>query len=241
MSEIALPLPAKAKNLAARHNVEQLEARARSEWKRLQGVARRAVKLSVQVGFTLIALRDKSPHGTWEPRLERLGIRQTTARRLISFALNAEFVLAALEQAPDLTQQGVEKLIAAREEGIAELRSDALPAAQAKVAIATVQASARRAREDSHAPRALAALKKAIGDVESLLLNDPQAPEIYTAITLLELKARSLRVEHEQAIRAEAPPAAPKRVAKKAGPTRGQIKAALEPVAAALGMALVRP
>ena len=70
----------------ARLDADALEQRAAEEWKKLGGLARRTVKQSIALGEVLLALRAKSVHGTWLPRLERLGIASSSADRLIAIA-----------------------------------------------------------------------------------------------------------------------------------------------------------
>jgi len=106
------------------------------------------------------------------------------------------FVLAALDQAPDLIQEGIGKLLALRR--IEHLPDDLPPDDEAAHLIKRLKEK-RTQRRDSGV-QLLRSFKRLCGELEELLDADPQSPEAMALVQLVQLKARTLPSLHAEAL-----------------------------------------
>lgn len=203
--EMDVVLPQKAINLAKRYSADELHERVRVEYAKLIQIGRRAVRQTIKLGTELLALWDKTRYGGFEDRLESLGIAKTTAYRFMKLAAHADLIEAALNQAPSLTQEMCEKVIAEHRGDEAQRRiismSDDVPWEQlAQRSIEAVQRKRATRGGEMTAAKVMAALKRALQDAQDLVLTVPESPEAHGVAGYLAQYAEELRIAHERAL-----------------------------------------
>lgn len=155
--------------------------------------AKKSLIECISGGRVLIVLKSRSEHGSWLPLLAAEGIKESTAQRYIVYANNADLLISAFEQNPDITQTIADSLC--KEAKLLTIESDDLndPEALAKKLMEKIKAKPKMSDViEGGNSKVLSDLKKALANFQDLATADPLNPSVMSGLDYLSRMAKAI-------------------------------------------------
>ena len=185
------------KNRYSKWSAERLENGVKKEWEGLVEGSRSLVGKGITIGEMLIALRPLCPHGTWEAKLEQLGISRTQAKRFLALGENADRARRLLKEKPELTMQQAEMMF----RGSLEDMPNDLPFGDGEEKQQRAKGTVKKTpNEDAMTKRAETALKKSVEYFNHLIQSDPLSYHAMSYVQYLKQLVKLAETLHAQSL-----------------------------------------